>query len=77
MGRRKATDEAALRDLQDAVQIVVDAAHRRADPDADPSARRRAIRDLRHGVERLRGWQRPGRNAHAVTATSLTDRRPA
>ena len=36
MGKRKAADEAAIGELQDALQVLVDAASRRADPDADP-----------------------------------------
>jgi hypothetical protein len=74
MGRRKATDEAALRDLQDALRVVVDAAHRRSDPDADPSARRRAMRDLRHGIELVRAWQRPRGGDRPMTPSSLGGR---
>lgn len=74
MGRRKAADEAALRDLQEALQVVVEAAARRADPDADPTTRRRAIRDLRMGIERVRRWRRP---RPIDTAASGARRRPA
>ena len=86
MGRRKAADEAALRELQDALQVLVEAASRRADPDADESTRRRAIRDLRVGVDRVRRWRRPrvtdaprsgGRRRPAVGANARTTTRAA
>jgi hypothetical protein len=58
MGKRKTADEAALRELEDALQDLVDAAERRAASALGGADRRQAVRDLHRARARLGAWQR-------------------
>jgi hypothetical protein len=58
MGKRKTADEAALRELEQALEDLVDAAERRAGSALGEADRRQAVRDLHRARARLGAWQR-------------------
>ena len=61
---RKAVDDHALLELEQALRDLAGAAQRRAEAvldDVDTQAQRQALGDLRRATERVATWRRPSR----------------
>jgi hypothetical protein len=71
MGDPAETGDSALRELDRALDALVAAARRRAASPEETQAQQHASADLRHAIDRLRDWDRPGADDRDLLATGL------